>query len=103
MGVEIDRDSFAGEDYAQFTHRLPSAAEVDELLTRMTFGHARRNFYAAAEHGPDAELVWARADAPSPRSVGAAPLVQELVPVARRGLLGAGVDAYEADELLAVV
>jgi hypothetical protein len=77
--------------------------EVGWMVSAFPFEHAHRNFYRAAQHGLDAELLWPHPEAPSPRPRGAAALVAELLPVARAGLLGAGVEAEEADALLDVV
>ncbi len=82
---------------------LGLAPEARALLQRMTFGQARRNFYTAARHGVDAELLWPGAAPPSPRLVPAAELVERLLPVAERGLLAAGVDAGEIGRMLDVI
>jgi gamma-glutamyl:cysteine ligase YbdK (ATP-grasp superfamily) len=79
------------------------AADADRLVTRLTFGQARRNFYAAARDGVDAELLWPCDRAPSPRGRAATELVKELLPLARAGLLEAGVGATEAEPLLEVI
>jgi gamma-glutamyl:cysteine ligase YbdK (ATP-grasp superfamily) len=80
---------------------------IGPLLAGMTFAQARRNFYAAARYGLDAELFWPCApgelSTPSPRPRRAAELITELLPLARRGLLEAGVDACEIDALLEVI
>jgi hypothetical protein len=75
----------------------------DELVQRMTFGHARRNFYEAARRGLDAALLWPTDAAPSPRPVPLRELLRELLPIARRGLVDSGVAGDEADGWLAVV
>jgi hypothetical protein len=82
---------------------LGLAPRADELVTRMTFGHARRNFYEAARRGLDAELVWPSDRIPAPALVGARELGRQLLPIARRGLLEGGVDADEADAWLAII
>ncbi len=82
---------------------LRLARDADELVIAMTFGQARRNFYAAARFGLDAELLWPSAAAPSPRPVRAADLVRRVLPLAREGLVDAGVDGAEVDRLLDVV
>jgi len=82
---------------------LALAPDADRLVTRLTFGQARRNFYAAARSGIDAELLWPCETTPSPRSVGAVALVERLLPLARDGLLAAAVVADEIDPLLAVI
>jgi gamma-glutamyl:cysteine ligase YbdK (ATP-grasp superfamily) len=79
------------------------APQMDVLLPRLTFGHARRNFYRAACDGLDAELLWPNDETPSPHASPAAELVLRLLPVARSGLVAADVVAAEADELLGVI
>jgi gamma-glutamyl:cysteine ligase YbdK (ATP-grasp superfamily) len=82
---------------------LALAPDAGRLVTRLTFGQARRNFYEAARHGLDAELLWPSLRAPSPRPVTAAALVGTLLPLARDALRCAGVDAGEAEALLSVI
>lgn len=82
---------------------LALAGHADRLVTRLSFGQARRNFYAAARYGVDAELLWPSDTAPSPQRHRATDLVQRLLPLARTGLMDAGVAAAEADPLLEVV
>jgi len=76
---------------------------AERLVERMTFGHARRNFYEAAKKGLDAELLWPSERSPSPRLISVRKLVPTLLPLARQGLLGAGVLAEDADRALSVV
>jgi gamma-glutamyl:cysteine ligase YbdK (ATP-grasp superfamily) len=82
---------------------LALAGELPARLPGFTFGHARRNFYQAARHGLDAQLVWA--DAPGGRVglVRAAALAERLVPVARRGLVEGGVDDEEAAHWMEII
>jgi gamma-glutamyl:cysteine ligase YbdK (ATP-grasp superfamily) len=82
---------------------LALAPEEGRLVTALTFGQARRNFYAAARSGLDAELLWPAETAPSPRPVAATDLIARLLPRARDGLIAHGVDAPEADRLLNVI
>ncbi len=82
---------------------LALAPRVDDLLPRLTFGHARRNFYAAARDGLAAELLWPCEATPSPEPRAAAALVTSLVPLARAGLVANGVRAQDADAHLAVI
>ncbi len=79
---------------------LGLAPRMGEFCTRMTFGHARRNFYQAARRGLEAELLWPESTAPSPRPQLASTLVLALLPVARNGLVAAGVEPAEADARL---
>lgn len=80
---------------------LGLAEEADDLVCRLTFGQARRNFYHAARYGLDAMLVWPYAD--RARLVRASDLVRRLLPTARRGLVDSGVDVRDADAWLAIV
>jgi gamma-glutamyl:cysteine ligase YbdK (ATP-grasp superfamily) len=82
---------------------LGLCAEVDALLPGLPFSHARGNFLRAAKEGLDAVLLWPQRRAPSPRPVPAVALVEQLLPVARAGLVDSGVAADEADALLGVI
>jgi gamma-glutamyl:cysteine ligase YbdK (ATP-grasp superfamily) len=82
---------------------LALTPQVDLLITRLTFGQARRNFYQAARRGLDAQLLWPSESAPSPRPVRADDLVSRLIPLAKGGLVDHGVDADEAEALLRVI
>jgi len=79
-------------------------AGQDERWTyRMSFERAEHGFYRAAQHGLAAELTWPFADDGRLRTLPAAALVPELLPVAWDGLVDAGVAAEEADHLLGVI
>jgi gamma-glutamyl:cysteine ligase YbdK (ATP-grasp superfamily) len=82
---------------------LGLAPDARRLVTALTFGQARRNFYEAARRGLDAELLWPSPVPPSPRPVRAAALVPELLRVSRGALVASGVDAAEVDALLEVI
>jgi gamma-glutamyl:cysteine ligase YbdK (ATP-grasp superfamily) len=82
---------------------LGLAEKADWLTASLTFGQARRNFYAAAHHGLDAELLWPSERSPSPRPTDAHVLIPRLIPIARAGLIDGGADAAEVDELLETI
>jgi hypothetical protein len=82
---------------------LALAPQAGWMARSLPFSLARRNFYEAARSGLDAVLLWPSAQAPSPRPWAAPDLVASLLPVARVGLVGCGVDGDEADELLGVI
>jgi gamma-glutamylcysteine synthetase len=82
---------------------LGLAPRMPEYSAGLTFGHARRNFYAAARHGLAAELLWPEAAAPSPRSTSARELAQRLLPLAREGLISGGVESAEAEAWLDLI
>ncbi len=74
-------------------------SEAKKLESEIDFLQARRNFYAAARSGLDAELIWSRQ-----RSVGVVNLFRELLlPKARMGLQHLGVDRSEIDRWLGLI
>jgi len=82
---------------------LALAPQMEWMARSMPFDFARRNFYSAARDGLGAVLLWPSPEAPSPRPWPARRLVARLIPAARVGLTGLGVDPAEADALLAVI
>ena len=79
-------------------------ARQDQQWTyALPFERADHSFYRAAQHGLSARLSWPAGHRDQMRTLPAAKLVAELVPVARQGLLQAGVAAAEADGLLDVI
>lgn len=82
---------------------LGLAPEVDGVLPALPFRYAEYNFYRAAKHGLGAQLLWPSPRAPSPQPVEVQKLLARLLPVAERGLRGAGVDASEVSALLGLV
>jgi hypothetical protein len=65
----------------------------------MGFAAARSNFYAAARHGLDAELVWLDGGRRSARTL----LLETGLPLARQGLQAFGLPNAEIDHYLGVV
>jgi hypothetical protein len=79
------------------------AAQDQRWTYRLSFERAEHGFYRAAQHGLAAELTWPFGDNGRLRTLPADELVPELLPVAREGLVAAGVAAEEADHLLGVI
>jgi hypothetical protein len=71
------------------------------LFGSVPFEVAECNFYRAAQHGLGAELFWPQGK--GLRAIGARELVHELLPVARRGLLRAEIDAGECERWLEII
>jgi gamma-glutamyl:cysteine ligase YbdK (ATP-grasp superfamily) len=69
----------------------------------LSFERAEHNFYRAAQYGLAGRLIWPVGDTGQLRTIPAAELLPELLPCARDGLVGAGVEAAEADSLLGVI
>ncbi|WP_217921373.1 hypothetical protein [Miltoncostaea oceani] len=82
---------------------LALAPQMGWMCRSLPFEFARRNFYTASRAGLDATLLWPSQEAPSPRPFPAAELVRRLLPVARAGLTGMGVEAADADGWLNVI
>ncbi len=82
---------------------LAVAPDVNELLPAFTFGQARRNFYQAARHGLEAELLWTERRDERVQPIKARALVERLLPRARQALIDAGVVGAEADHWLDIV
>ncbi|MSR62425.1 MAG: CBS domain-containing protein [Planctomycetes bacterium] len=72
--------------------------EYGDPKDKMPFDEAKTNFMAAARYGLNAQLHWFG------RTVGAEELiVQELLPLARRGLATRGIDGADVDRYLGVI
>jgi len=82
---------------------LGLAPHADTLTGALPFERAQRNFYSAARFGLDAEIAWPEELGGGVRVQRANELIPRLLPLARGGLTEAGVDAAEADALLAVI
>lgn len=82
---------------------LGLAVEAPRVTRRFPFEAAHYGFYRAAQHGLEATLAWPDEATGEPRAVIARELVGELLPLAARGLEGAGVAAEESDRLLGVI
>ena len=79
------------------------AWRAEALVTQMTFGQARRNFYSAARDGLDAELLWPSDRSPSPRAVSVAELAPALCSLAVEGLIDGGVSPDEAESWIGII
>ncbi len=79
---------------------LGLAPQMDALLPGLPFPLAEWSFYRAAKYGLDAELLWPTTRGVSPELVNARTLIVRLAPLAREGLISAGVDASEANRLI---
>ena len=75
------------------------ASEVDDVSTLLDFDDAKSNFIAAARLGLGAQLTWFNG-----KRVPAAQLIlDELLPIARKGLLASGIDTVDTDNYLRIV
>jgi CBS domain-containing protein/gamma-glutamyl:cysteine ligase YbdK (ATP-grasp superfamily) len=75
------------------------APEYGDLRNSFPFEEARQNFFVAARHGLNAQFTW-----PGGRRIAATELIlRELLPVARSGLLSAGIVSEDVDRYLGTI
>ncbi|AOL23927.1 hypothetical protein Ga0102493_112924 [Erythrobacter litoralis] len=75
------------------------APQVERMMREMPFEAATCNFYAAAQRGLDASLVWPGETA----ELSARALVERLLPLAEKGLGDLGMDADLIDKYLGAI
>ncbi|QKT04369.1 glutamate--cysteine ligase [Ectothiorhodospiraceae bacterium 2226] len=78
-------------------HALAHLEAPPEL--QLPFADARDNFYAAARHGLGATVAWLRGQRLNVREL----ILGQLIPLARVGLEGLGIDAGDVDHSLRIV
>lgn len=69
------------------------------LESRLSFAQAKDNFYQAARYGLGAHVTWFEGKKTTIRAL----LLDELLPLARRGLLAVGIEPAECDRYLGIV
>jgi hypothetical protein len=74
-------------------------AEVGDVTKHMSFDEAKLNFLSAARHGLAAQLTWLDGETVPAQTL----LRDRLIPLAREGLLGSGVDQGDVDRYLGVI
>ena len=78
---------------------LAAPQEYGEMATRMAFDDAKLNFFRAARHGLDAHFHWL--DGQSHNA--AALILDQLLPLARRGLSSANVAGEDIEKYLGII
>jgi CBS domain-containing protein len=73
--------------------------EIDDITRHLSFEQAYSNFTAAARNGLASELVWLGGREVSAREL----LLDELIPLSRKGLEGGGVVSEDIDRYLGVI
>lgn len=81
---------------------LGIAADAHAWIGEIAYVVAEHNFYRAAQDGLNAELLFPSEPGAPARPVRAAELIARLAPLARAGLIGAGVTPEESDRCLEV-
>ncbi len=77
--------------------------DINRLLPAIPFHIAEHNFYRAAQHGLQANLVWPRQSQYRLREQPVTGIIASLLPVARDGLASVGVQADEIDHYLGII
>lgn len=85
--------------YFGLIEALAGASARPALETRIPFARARTNFYLAARHGLDASIVW---DDGRPIALPRL-ILEQLLPLAQRGLAALGIDPPEIDHWLGII
>ena len=78
---------------------LGLAAEVGDVTKRMSFDEAKLNFLSAARHGLAAQLQWFDGETLPAQAL----LRDKLIPLAREGLLGSGLDRGDVDRYMGIL
>lgn len=78
---------------------IAAPEEYGDVTKRMFFDDAKENFFAAARHGLDAQFQWLDGQSCSAASL----IMDELLPLARKGLDQAQVATEDIDKYLAVI
>src|SRR6185436_635023 len=73
--------------------------EYGDIAKRLSFDDAKRNFFAAARHGLDAQFRWLDGKSLSASSL----ILNDLLPLARAGLKEARVDSSDIDKYLGIL
>ncbi len=76
---------------------------MNGLMPAMPFQYAEYNFYRAAQHGLDGQLLWPTEQPVSPRERSVHDLIDEMLPVAADGLSACGVDPADIGTYLAPI
>jgi CBS domain-containing protein/gamma-glutamyl:cysteine ligase YbdK (ATP-grasp superfamily) len=73
--------------------------EYGDVAKVMSFDDAKTNFFAAARHGLNAQFNWIDGKTHAASSI----ILDHLLPLARRGLQGVGVNSEDVDRYLGVI
>lgn len=79
------------------------ADQIEPLLSALPFSCARQNFYRAAQYGLEAKVYWPNARQNGLAEMPLADVLEQLLPLARKGLAEIGVTPGEATRWLALI
>lgn len=84
---------------ALFYGLIHALGRTPSLTGQLPFAQSRTNFYAAARNGLGAELTWLGGQRVTARQL----LLEELLPLARRGLSMLAIDPVDSDAYLGII
>lgn len=76
---------------------------IHDLITALPFKYACHNFYRAAQDGLSAQLIWPEPQHHGLQEMGVSAIIQQLIPIAREGLVRKGIEEREANYYLDVI
>ncbi|WP_372598631.1 glutamate--cysteine ligase [Amphritea sp.] len=78
-------------------------SRIEEIIPALPFKTLEYNFYQAARFGMGAKLMWPSGPREQLTRLPVVDIVASLLPVARKGLLGAGIRPAEVDHYLGII
>lgn len=82
---------------------LGLSKDINQLISTVPFRYAEYNFYRAAQHGLNANILWPINNAYVAEEVNIKTVIQKLLPIAVNGLTSIGVDKEESDHLISII
>lgn len=79
------------------------ASRIEQVLPGMPFNYAKYNFYRAAQHGPEARLVWPIIGRHCLEERRLGSLAKQLLPAARDGLQRIAMNTGDIDRYLGII
>ena len=77
--------------------------QINHLISALPFQYANYNFYRAAQHGINSQIIWPDPSTSSLQETPVLQLLERLLPVAAEGLQNIGVDAADIQRYLSII
>lgn len=77
--------------------------QIEQLTTALPFHYADYNFYRAAKHGLQAQLIWPDLTSHELTEHNVCTLTRQLLPIAKKGLLSKGISEQESHSYLSTI
>ncbi len=76
---------------------------IDDYLAVMPFRFAEYNFYRAAQSGLNSKILWPLHNQTKPTEVSIVKVIEQMLPIARQGLISLMIDNAEIDKFLNII